>query len=79
MAYEWLPGGFRTADSLTVADFGNWGDLLAGDIDRAKGFSFPMNVNLLSYVQLEINQLNPRGGQTLFAPKGDARPLWKPH
>ena len=35
-------------DSLTVSDFGNWGGLLAGHISRTNGFSFPMNVNLLS-------------------------------
>jgi len=47
-AYKQLPGWCQDALFTNSFRFGSWGGVLAGNLSRASGFSFPTNVNLLS-------------------------------
>jgi hypothetical protein len=47
-AYKQLPGWYQDALFTNSFRFGSRGGVLAGNLTRASGFSFPTNVNLLS-------------------------------
>jgi hypothetical protein len=47
-AYKQLPGWHQDALFTNSFRFGSRGGVLAGNLTRASGFSFPTNVNLLS-------------------------------